>query len=333
MKPLLFALPGAQDWMAGLAAAWPCDIGNLTLHRFPDGECCPRFDTDLDGRNVVLVAALAGASGDLPDSRLFALYLAACVARELGAGNVGLVLPYLPYMRQDARFAAGEGITARHVGRLLSGCADWLVTIDPHLHRYTSLSQPYGIPAWAVQSAPAIAQWVAANVARPVLVGPDQESAQWVEQVARLAHCPYIVLHKERRGDRDVAVAAGQQGLGAAAGCTPVLLDDIASSGRTLAAAVSLLREAALPPPVCVVVHALFGGDALDVLRAAGPAGIVSCNTVPHATNRIDVLPALADAARQLYPALPDNPDNPGMNPPQEQKPWKTDSQHPPMCR
>lgn len=300
MKPLLFALPGAQGWLEGLAAAWPCDTGALTLHRFPDGELCPQFEAPVQGRDVVLTAALAGTSGDTPGSRLFSVYLAACVARELGAASVGLVLPYLPYMRQDARFAPGQGITAQHVGRLLSGCADWLVTADPHLHRYASLSPPYSIATAAVASAPAIAQWVAANVARPVIVGPDQESAQWVEQVARLAHCRSVVLSKQRHGDRRVTVALERQGWGGIEGCTPVLVDDIASSGRTLAAAVALVREAALAPPVCVVVHALFGGDALDVLRAAGPAAIVSCNTVPHASNRIDVLPALADAARRL---------------------------------
>lgn len=315
MKPLLFALPGAEGWLGGLAAAWPCEPGALRMHRFPDGECNPQFDTGVQGRDVVLTAALAGTSGATPGSRLFSLYLAACVARELGAASVGLALPYLPYMRQDASFAPGQGVTARHVGRLLSGCADWLATVDPHLHRFASLSQPYSIATAVAASAPAIAQWVAANVTRPVIVGPDQESAQWVEQVARLAHGPAMVLHKERHGDRSVTVMPDRQGWAAADGCTPVLVDDIASSGRTLAAAVRLLREAGLPPPVCVVVHALFGGDALEVLRAAGPAAIVSCNTVPHASNRIDVLPALAQAARHCYHGVAGRPETPGPAP------------------
>jgi ribose-phosphate pyrophosphokinase len=133
-----------------------------------------------------------------------------------------------------------------------------------------------------------------------VIVGPDQESAQWVERVAQLAHCPSVVLRKQRHGDRSVTIAPELHGWEALDGCTPVLVDDIASSGHTLATAVQVLRAAGLPPPVCVVVHALFAGDALDVLHAAGPAAIVSCNTVPHATNRIDVLPALAEAARRL---------------------------------
>ncbi|GAB2846363.1 ribose-phosphate pyrophosphokinase [Pseudoduganella ginsengisoli] len=301
MKPLLFALPDAQGWVEGLAAAWDGETAELDMHYFPDGECCPRFGANVQGRAVVLAASLAASGADTPGSRLFALYLAASVARELGAASVGLVLPYLPYMRQDARFAPGQGITALHVGRLLSGCADWLATVDPHLHRYSSLSQPYSLAAVTAASAPAIARWVAANVARPVIVGPDQESAQWVEHVAQLAHCPSVVLRKQRHGDRSVTVAPEQPGWGAMDGCTPVLVDDIASSGHTLAEAVGALRAAGFAPPVCVVVHALFAGDALDVLRAAGPSIIASCNTAPHATNRIDVIPALAEAARDLW--------------------------------
>ncbi len=298
MSPLLFALPGAEGWIAGLSAAWPCEAGSVSLHRFPDGECCPQFCADLAGRDVVLAAALGGGKG--PDGPLFALYLAASVARELGARSVGLVLPYLPYMRQDARFEPGQGVTALHVGRLLSSCADWMVTADPHLHRFTSLSQPYRIATAVAPSAPSIARWLAANVERPLVVGPDQESEQWARQLAELAGCPYVVLSKVRRGDRDVTVSLDGQQWRGADDCTPVLVDDIASSGRTMAAAVRLLRDAGRPAPVCVVVHALFCGDAYDVLRAAGAARIVSCNTVPHASNAIDVLPALAAAARGL---------------------------------
>lgn len=298
MMPLLFALPGAEAWPARLQADWRCDTAPLQLHRFPDGECCPRFGAALDGRDVALVAA-----PDAPDAGLFALYLCASVARELGARSVGLVLPYLPYMRQDAAFEPGQGVTSLHVARLLSGCADWLATVDPHLHRHPTLGHAYTLAAEAAPSAPAIAQWLAANVTQPYLVGPDSESAQWVSEVARLAGCPWTVLEKQRHGDRDVSVAGAAAKLGEIGAATPVLIDDMASSGRTMAAAVRLLRQAGLAAPVCVVVHALFGSDALATLRRAGPARIISCNTVAHASNGIDVAPHLAQAAQRLCQA------------------------------
>lgn len=301
MKPLLFALPDAQRMAASVLAHWPCQAGELALHRFPDEECRPVFSQPLAGRDVALVAQL-----DRPDAKLFALYLCARTARELGARSVGLVLPYLPYMRQDTRFGPGEGTSARHVAALLSGCADWLATVDPHLHRFHRLDQVYTIPAVAVASAAPVAHWIRRHVPQPLVVGPDGESAQWVAQVAALAQCPYAVMQKQRQGDREVSVTLAEGAL--APGCTPVLLDDIISSGRTMAAAIGKLREAGTAAPVCVVVHALFAGDALEVLRAAGPARIVSCNTIEHASNAIDVSLPLAQAAAALHQATLSQP-------------------------
>lgn len=296
MTPMLLALPGAQAFAARLAACLPYETGELEIHRFPDGESCPRFPAGVAGRDVLLVAAL-----DRPDEKFMALYLAAGVARELGARSVGLVAPYLPYMRQDAIFAPGQGVTARHFARLVSGCCDYMVTVDPHLHRIHSLDEVYSIATEVVPAAPAIAAWIAANVAQPVVVGPDEESGQWVAQVAALAGCPSTVLSKVRSGDRAVAVSAPAAQL--LAGRTPVLVDDIVSTARTMIAASGQLQRVGGNAPVYVGVHALFADDAYAALQAAGPGRIVTCNTVAHASNGIDVAPGLAAAAARLLAA------------------------------
>ena len=70
---------------------------------------------------------------------------------------MGLVTPYLAYLRQDRQFRPGEAVTSRTFARLLSGYADWLVTIDPHLHRYDTLSDIYNIPSRVIHAAPALA--------------------------------------------------------------------------------------------------------------------------------------------------------------------------------
>ena len=242
---------------------------------------------------MAVVAALRD-----PDPLALGLWYVADTLRELGAASVSLVAPYLPYMRQDARFRDGEAITSRSFARFASQAFDWLVTVDPHLHRYASLDEVYTIPSQVVPSAPAIAAWVRANVPQPVLVGPDAESEQWVRDVAQRIGCPWQVLRKTRHGDRHVEVTLPD--AGAARGRVPVLLDDIISSGHTMAEAV---RHAAAfgAAPVCVGVHALFAPDARQLLRDAGAAQVVTCNTVPDETNAIDVLPELAAAIRQRY--------------------------------
>jgi ribose-phosphate pyrophosphokinase len=252
-----------------------------------------RIGTPVAGRPVVLACTL-----NEPDSKIAALLFAAATAKELGATRVGLVAPYLAYMRQDARFQEGECVTSTHFARLISGCVDWLVTVDPHLHRRTSLDDIYTIPSIVVHAAPLLAGWIAANVSSPILVGPDRESAQWVSEVAERAGLPWIVLDKLRRGDRDVSVSLPDPER--LRGRTPVLVDDMISTAGTMIAAAGRMAAASLAPPVCAGVHAVFAGSAHTDLSNAGVARIVTCNTIEHVSNGIDVSGLIAEAAGRL---------------------------------
>jgi len=287
---VILALPGNERLAAGLVAAMPAEAGRLTVHRFPDGESYVRIDTPVAGRHVVLACTLHD-----PDTKLAPLLFAAATARELGAARVGLVTPYLGYMRQDKRFQDGECITSVHFARLISSHVDWLATVDPHLHRRASLDEIFSIPGAIVRAAPLIAQWVRTHVPAPVVVGPDSESEQWVSEVARHAGVPWLVLEKTRRGDRDVSVSVPD--AAALLGHTPVLVDDIISTARTMMAAARRLAADGGTGPVCIGVHAVFAGDAHAELLAAGASRVVTVNTIPHASNAIDATDAIARAA------------------------------------
>lgn len=290
---ILLRMPGTAR-LDRLGPALGASIGEVAVHRFPDGEVRVRLTGALDGEDVVLLAAL-----DRPDERLLATLFAAATARDLGAVSVGLVAPYLPYLRQDRRFHPGEGVSARHFARLLSGAVDWLVTVDPHLHRIHSLSEVYDIPTEAAHAAPLLADWVRAHVDLPLILGPDAESLQWADAIARLIPAPYAVFRKERADDRGVAITLPD--LAAHAGRRPVLVDDMIASGGTMAAAVRALRDAGWPAPVCLAVHALFAEGAWEALRDAGASAVVTCNTIAHPSNQVDVQDLLADAVwRQL---------------------------------
>lgn len=292
-RPLLLSFPGHEAAAAALAGLLAdADMASLQLHRFPDGETLVTLP-DVAGRDVVLFCSL-----EHPDDKLLPLLFAADAAREQGAGKVGLVAPYLCYMRQDKQFHAGEAVTSRSFAALLSRYLDFMITVDPHLHRHASLHAIYTIPAFAVSSAPAIARWITSEVAKPLLVGPDEESAQWVGAIAALANLPSTVLLKVRHDDFHVDVSLPDAGRWC--GHTPVLVDDIVSSAHTLIAAAGSLRQRGLVAPVCIAVHGLFAGNAYAELEAAGAARIVTCNTVAHASNAIDVLPEIAAVLRGL---------------------------------
>jgi ribose-phosphate pyrophosphokinase len=285
---VLIAVPGCEDHAHRLGARLGADVIVPELRQFPDGELYVRIDAArLDGA-VALVGNLHH------DSFLRVAFLAA-TARDLGAREVGLIAPYLAYMRQDSRFNPGEGITQRYFARLVSGVVDWLVTVDPHLHRVHSLDGLYSIPTTIAHAAPAIAGWIASEVSAPVLVGPDAESEQWVSAVAARCGAPFLILEKTRRGDRDVSVSAPDR---AWQGHTPVVIDDIVSTGRTMVEATRQLRAAGSAAPMCVAIHAVFADAVADELVAAGARGIVTCNTIAHASNGICVADPIAHAVR-----------------------------------
>jgi ribose-phosphate pyrophosphokinase len=292
MSMLVYPWPGCEALAAELARALPAQLGALRVRQFPDGETYLRLLTPPRDHRVVLACGL-----EQPDQKCTGIYFAATTARELGARDVGLVAPYLAYMRQDARFHPGEAVASRAFAQRLSATVDWLATLDPHLHRHAALGEIYSIPTAVASATAAIARWIGAHVAAPVVIGPDAESRQWAERIAAGAGCEFRVLDKHRAGDHDVTITLPD--LAGLESCTPVLVDDIISTGRTLATAASLLRAHGLRAPVCVGVHALFSAGAEAAFAAAGVERIVTCNSVIHPSNAIDILPDITRAARE----------------------------------
>jgi ribose-phosphate pyrophosphokinase len=285
---VVIAIPGNEGHADKLAARLGVRAIVPEVRQFPDGELLVRIDADLANHEVVLVGGLHA------DKFLHVAFLAG-TARDLGARCVGLVAPYLAYLRQDSRFRPGEGVTATYFAKLVSSTVDWLVTVDPHLHRLDSLDHVYSIPTTIARAAPAIAKWIAAEVEHPVLVGPDAESVQWVSAVAENCGAPYVILAKTRRGDRDVSISAPD---GPWNGHTPVLIDDIVSTGKTMVEATRMLRAAGSAPPMCIAIHAVFADSVHEELVSAGARGIVTCDTIPHGTNQICIADSIADAVR-----------------------------------
>ena len=293
MKTVVFPLPGNENLARSIADNLGAETGALSVRRFPDGESYIRYMCPVEGQRIILVCTL-----DRPDGKFLPLVFSAAAARDLGAAKIGLVVPYLAYMRQDRRFSPGEAITSAYFAQVLDHWFDWLVTVDPHLHRRGSLSEIYSIPTASLHAAPVISDWIRETIKSPVLIGPDSESEQWVAAAADGAGAPFIVLEKTRLGDRDVKISVPN--VERWRDRTPVLVDDIISTAQTMIETVGHLKTAGLAPPVCVGIHAVFANKAYEALQEAGAGQIVSCNTIPHSSNAIDLTELLADGVRSL---------------------------------
>lgn len=285
---LILPLPGNEAFASRLARAGNWDLGELESRRFPDDETYVRINADVTNRSVDLVCTLAR-----PDESFLRLVFAADCARSLGAREITLIAPYLAYMRQDRRFHSGEAVTSQSFARLLSSTFDRLVTIDPHLHRYPSLSALYSISSLTLHAAPLLADWIAAEVDVPLVIGPDEESEQWVSAIASRIGAPFAVLKKTRHGDRSVDVDLPD--LSQWRDLQPVLVDDIVSSGQTMIEAARKLPNQGFRKPICAVVHGLFADNSFEQLRSL-TTKIVSSDTIAHPSNAFHVAPLIASA-------------------------------------
>jgi len=268
------------------ATGWP--LAMVERHYFPDGETRLRLPSRLPDH----VALLRGLQR--PNEKLTELMLAAAGARELGARRLTLVCPYLAYMRQDMAFTPGEVVSQRHLGRALAHWFDAVITVDPHLHRVFTMDEILpGSRGLALTAAPLLGAWVAQHVPDALLLGPDEESQQWVAVAAAVRGLDHAVCRKQRHGDHAVEVALPDVDV---CGRSVVLLDDVASTGRTLVeAARRVLAQGALRVDVAVT-HALFVGDAVEQLHRAGVRHIWSTDSVPHPSNSVSIAQMLANA-------------------------------------
>ena len=291
MTAAVFAFDEGRAQAGMLAECLGVPLQGVSVRSFPDGESLVRVSGT--ARTAFLFRTL-----DHPNAKLVEVLLAASALRDGGAETVVLVAPYLAYMRQDMAFHPGEAVSQRVIGNLLADHFDGLVTVDPHLHRISSLDEIMpGIEALSLSAAPALVRAIGDELGRDaVLVGPDVESRPWVESIAGPLGLDVLVGEKQRFGDRDVSLVLPDAGR--VCGRPALLVDDMISSGTTLLACADLLRKAGARRIEAIATHCLAGPDDLTRLKAGGIGRIRAADTIPSPVADIPVAGILAEAIK-----------------------------------
>jgi len=289
--PVILGFPGYREPARRLAHRAGLVYSDIGVHAFPDGESLVRLPENLPAKVIFY------CSFDQPNCRLIELELAAGAALQNGAQVLTLVAPYLCYMRQDKAFRPGEAVSQRIIGELLARRFDTLITVDPHLHRTHTLAHAVPVRrAIALSAAPLMAERLARQHGKPLLIGPDAESEQWLSAIAAPGNLEHGVARKQRTGDREVRIDL--PGL-VYEKRHVVLIDDLVSTGQTLVEAARQLSARHVASISALVSHALFVGDALRHLQAAGIGKICSTDSILHPSNCIHLDGLLADALQE----------------------------------
>jgi ribose-phosphate pyrophosphokinase len=258
-------------------------LAPVEVTRFPDDECYVRIDEDLTGEDVVIVQTA------WPDRNIVELMLLQDAVSEFDTSSVTTVVPYFGYARQDKKFKTGEPISARALARIVTNMSDKFVTVDVHAPSVISWFE--GIDARNVSAHAEIGDFLKRRGAELVL-SPDEGRRDNAKRVADVVGCDADFLVKERLDGETVRMAPKSLD---ASGRKVAIVDDIISTGGTIAKASEQLRKQGAKEIIAVCTHGVFAGEAIPKLRAACDE-VYSTDTIENPTTAMTVAPQIASA-------------------------------------
>ncbi len=292
-KTLIASMPGSEDIGEKIALALNAAHAVLETKIFPDGESYVRYPIDPGKYDMVIVVQRAYPE---QDRRLIKALLAAHAARDLGAKEIHVVLPYLPYARQDRRFREGEVISLKAVLELFRGIGvKSIVAVDVHKPEAFHIENLRCINVEPFREyARAIREVVSGGDV--VLLSPDLGSYWRVRKIAEALNVPFDHLEKSRdRVTGEITIRPKEIDV---KGKFVFIIDDIIATGSTIAEAARILRSRGAAGIGVIATHCLMLGDAEAKLKSAGVEPIICSNTIPTAYSRIDVSGIIAEALK-----------------------------------
>lgn len=253
----------------------------VKTHQFPDKETLLTLPINLP-EHVIFFRSM-----HQPNTKIIELLLASKTARKHGVKRITFIAPYLSYMRQDIENNPGEAISQTIIGELLASLFDDVITVDSHLHRIDSLNQAIPIKnAINVMATDPMIEFLKNKFNHGILFGPDGESEQWVKEISHKTKIDFAVANKVRHGDKKVTIQLPDKNFN---GKDIIIVDDMASTGRTIALATELLKNAGAKTVNALVTHALFMGDAKAIMHEKGIDQIWSTDSITDSSNTIEL--------------------------------------------
>ncbi len=291
MPKMVFGGSYSKELAKKIAKKLRCPYGEVIKDYFPDGETRLKLNKSPKGKQIIYV----NSGNPNPNDSLIESIFSIKTLKEHGAKKVIFVVPYMYYLRQDKHFEKLDCQSNKIMAELLK-VADKVITIDGHIHRIKSLKDIFKIPAKNLTSNPVLTEYIKKHYKNEVIIGPDWESYQWAEDIAKHLGVKVNVLKKTRYSSHKVKVEMRtKMDL---KGKNVVIVDDVISTGRTIVGAARIMKRMGAKKIYAVCVHGLFAEDSLKHLSKYVDK-VVCTNTIISKVNKknrkIDVSGLIAE--------------------------------------
>ena len=286
--------PSSKELAIKISKLLDAPLVSVKIKRFPDSEFYFKFNEEISGEELMIIQSLYPPQ----DSHMLELFSMLHTARDLGAKQIRIFVPYLAYSRQDRRYLEGECLSSKMVAEILESLgADSLYTIDIHNRRVLKM---YKIPTYNLTASRELARYFAAKgLENPIVVSPDDEeiAIERARNAAETIDAEYDFLEKRRnRHTGEVVTYEKQINV---KGRDAIVIDDIISTGKTAANAVRILKKQGARRVFVGVSHALLLGDAIKILNESGAEEIVGTDSVINKYAKVSVAPILVKALKK----------------------------------
>jgi len=256
-------------------------LAKVISKRFPDDELYVRITDDISGEDVIIVQTA------YPDSNIIELFLIQNAAQEAGADKITVVVPYLGYGRQDKKFENGEPISAKAIANLIGQNADRVITVDPHKEHILDF---FSISAFSCSAVPELAKYLKEKDVNMVLA-PDKGALDRAKQASKIIGCDFDYMEKTRIDSTTVKIKPKNLD---AKGKKAAIIDDIISTGGTMAQSIKELKKQGAKEVLVACTHGLFAGDAIKKLVSAGCNEIISTDTIKSDFSKVKIAPCIS---------------------------------------
>jgi ribose-phosphate pyrophosphokinase len=257
---------------------------------FPDGESKITFGR-IPKNSVILVVQ---STYPPVDTNLLQTLSIISQARKV-ASKIYAIIPYMGYARQDRQFLSGEIVTMSIVAKMLEAVgAKKIIVVD--IHSKTALNH-FKIPKENVSAIPDLAKYFKKmKLKNALIVSPDMGGSLRAKKFASLLNTDFITLKKSR--NRKTGKVRIQSSKVDVSGRDLILVDDIISTGGSVIKATQFLKRQKCKRVFVACTHGLFIGDAERKIKKAGASQIISTNTIPRGTSKVDVSGVIAESIR-----------------------------------